>query len=302
MPPWVEPAWAYITAFLNSSVVTAFIGSVAGALGGAWAARRIAERAKQRDDITREINNTNAAMSSAIGIMNMFLGIKRQHVKRLYDEFNETKARIQEAIRDNAGRHPPAVITFDADLETLPPIHPPVDQLQTALFEKLSLQPGALMLFPVLLNAIRSFNAAVEARNSLIEKWKGRPLDLPLYFGFPANGHVDQTYPSLVDAIYTYTDDVIAFSKMIAELLAAHGDRQKKKFGKLFRGSAPSVAKFDLKRGEDLVPPKDNYADWQWVFSEKAPPALWYVRLYEKFTSSANEKKRESDEGDSKSK
>jgi gas vesicle protein len=282
----LEGTWTIARPLLDSNFVSAAIGSLAGAVGGAWAAQRIAEQAKRRDDILREIRNTNAAMALTVSITNTFLGIKRQHVKKLYDEFNETKSRVEKAIRENQGRSQPAVIEFRANLETLPATVTPIEQLQNALFEKVALEPGPLMLVPILSNSISAFNVALGARNQLISQWKGRlsePDLVPLYFGFKHKGNVDQTYPSIVDAIYTYNNDSIAFSRMLARLLNEHGNRKKAEFRKRFRGTPPNVSNFDLSKGEDVLPDEKDYADWEWVFEKKqAPPARWYSRFYEK--------------------
>lgn len=273
--------------FFNSAFVTALVGSLAGAFGGAWAAQRIAERAKQRDEILREIRNTNAAMALAISITNTFLGMKKQHVKRLYEEFQATKSRVEKAIQENKGCSPPAVVHFRADLETLPPIVTPIKQLQDAIADKVSLEPGPSMLLHILSNSISAFNNSIETRNELIKQWKGKlsePELVPLYFGFPNKGHVDQTYPSVIDAIHTYTNDAIAFSKMLGELLNQHGKRQQMEFAKRFKGPIPKVSSFDLSQAKDMLPAEEDYADWQWVFEKKqTPPARWYVRIYEKF-------------------
>ena len=95
------------------------------------------------------------------------------------------------------------------------------------------------MLLPVLSNSISSFNEAIVRRNELIERWKGKlsePALVQVYFGFSEGQHVDQTYPSLIEAIHLYANNSIMFSKMIAELLNQQGKRVQIQFKARFFG------------------------------------------------------------------
>src|ERR1700761_3778509 len=77
----------------NSNFFTAVAGALAGAFGGAWAAQRIAESSKLRDELVKEIRNTNAAASILYGIANAHLGLKKQFVKALYDNYRDEQTR-----------------------------------------------------------------------------------------------------------------------------------------------------------------------------------------------------------------
>src|SRR5215470_10303407 len=79
---------------LTSKLIAAVIPSLAGAFAGAWAAKRIAENAKLRDELRKEIRNANAAVAMLYGLANSHLGLKRQHVKKLLDTFNEELGRF----------------------------------------------------------------------------------------------------------------------------------------------------------------------------------------------------------------
>jgi hypothetical protein len=228
-------------------------------------------------------------MALAISITNIFFGMKRQHVKKLYDEFQATRARVEQDIQHNQNSQQPSVIHFRADLETLPPVVTPIERLQDVLTDRVSTEPGPSMLLPVLSNSISSFNEAIVRRNELIERWKGKlsePALVQVYFGFSEGQHVDQTYPSLIEAIHLYANDSIMFSKMIAELLNQQGKRVQIQFKARFRGPSPKLFSFDLSKGKDLIPPDDAYSDWQWVFkAEELPSKRWPAHLFEKFKS-----------------
>src|SRR5437899_2111346 len=92
----------------ESNFITALVGSLAGAFGGAWAAQRIAERTKTREELLKEIRNTNAASSMLYGIANAHLGLKSQHIQALRDKYLEegTKLELFQKAR-KAGTVPP---------------------------------------------------------------------------------------------------------------------------------------------------------------------------------------------------
>ena len=68
-------------------------------LGGAWAAQRIAERAKSKDEILKEIRATNASIILAFWICNTLILAKRQVVQPMKTRFEQDLARIDEVIK-----------------------------------------------------------------------------------------------------------------------------------------------------------------------------------------------------------
>ena len=71
-------------------------------------------------------------MALAVSITNIFFGMKRQHVKKLYDEFQATRARVEQDIQHNQNSQQPSLIHFRADLETLPPLLPRLNAYKTS--------------------------------------------------------------------------------------------------------------------------------------------------------------------------
>jgi hypothetical protein len=59
--------------FFNSVFFTAIAGSLAGAFAGARAAQRIAEKTRNKEELLREIRNTNAATMVAFGVCNSLI-------------------------------------------------------------------------------------------------------------------------------------------------------------------------------------------------------------------------------------
>ena len=267
---------AQVVAELNFT--TALIGSLAGAFGGAWAAQRIAEKSKLREDLLKEIRHTNAASSMVYGIANAHLGLKSQHIQALQDNYLEEMARFElfEKARA-AGTVPPRqIFNVNADLQTLKPLYSPVDQIQRLMFDQISITGAALFVLPILLATMQSLNESLEDRNRLVEEWKAnKPKNLvQLYLGLPDENVVDQRYKMLVEAIYRQTDDVIAFSTMIGDALYDHAIAQRKKLRERFKIEGPVVTKIDFSRFSKFIPPAKEYENFAKMFElKKATPA-----------------------------
>lgn len=268
--PTSNDAIGALKAVLESNFVTALVGSVAGAFGGAWAAQRIAERSKLRAELLNEIQQANAAASMAYGVANAHLGLKRQFVKGLREDYLEEQKRFglfQEAVR--AGKVPSRQpFHLDANLHTIQSPLSPTEAMQRLVFDRLSVSAPTLFLMPMLLASIHSLKDCLEARNALVEKWEdARPADLPfLYLGLEVGSTVDRRYQMLVEAIYSQTDDVIAFSSMIADDLHRQALRLRSEFRRRFRSDGPLVSKVDLSRFEDIMPLQADYKNFHAMF------------------------------------
>jgi hypothetical protein len=187
--PNLMSAWddfsANVQALAESNFGTAVVGSLAGAFGGAWAAQRIAERSKIREDLIKEIRNTNAAAGMIYGIANSYLGLKRQFVQRLKDHYEEQKERLelfQKAKR--SGTVPPQQqFDLDADLQSLKPVYSPLEPLHELLFTHISLSGAELFVVPLLFSSIQYATEAISDRNRLVESWRAdRPNNLVEFY------------------------------------------------------------------------------------------------------------------------
>jgi hypothetical protein len=265
-----QDSFATTATFAESNFITALVGSLAGAFGGAWAAQRLAERTKLREELLKEIRNTNAASTMLYGIANAHLGLKSQHVKSLQDKYLEESTKLDLFLKARkAGTVPPQqVFQFNADLQTLKPLFSPTEQIQRLMFDQISITGAALFVLPVLLATIQSLNETILDRNRLVENWKeSRPKDfVQVYFGLEQDGMVDQRYKMLVDAIYRQTDDVIAFSTMIADALYEHARAQREKLRKRFRIDGPVVTNIDFSRFNEFIPPAEEYKNFAAMF------------------------------------
>jgi hypothetical protein len=287
IPSWHD-ALAKAVPFAESNFITALVGSLSGAFGGAWAAQRIAERTNLRQELVKEIRNTNAASSMLYGIANAHLGLKSQHIKSLHDKFREEETNLDLFLKaKEAGTVPPQqVFQFNADLQTLKPQLSPTEQIQRLMFDEISITGAVLVVLPILMATMQSLNETLLDRNRLVEEWKAnQPRDFPrVYFGLEQDGIIDQRYRMLVEAIYNHTDDVIAFSTMIGDALYTHAIAQRQKLRGRFRIDGQAITKIDFSRFKDFIPPAKEYENFAAMFeaTQAAPaPKLWlHQRLW----------------------
>jgi hypothetical protein len=265
--------------YSNSPFLTAVIGSLAGAFAGAYGGYKIVERGKVRDDLLKEIRNTNAATMVSFGICNSLLATKQRLAKPLKEKYDSKKIELLEHIRrKKAGEIPDVTFEFQADFEsfTLPPLA--MDILQTQVFEKLSLVGRPLLLVTTLRQAIHTLEHALGTRNALIESYKAKsPLEpnflLTRYFGLPyRGGQVKEEYPASLQAAYEPTDSVIFFSHLLCQDLGEHGDHISTEFTKGFGRGAPTIAKPDFTKAiaANLMPPAEGFSEWVGMFTKKS--------------------------------
>jgi len=212
--------WSAVKDALNSTFCTSLIGALAGAFAGATAAQRLAERGKAHEELLKEIRNTNAATAIAFGICNNALSLKKQYVKGLkeqyikqlteLDEFN-TKIFTGEIKKGES-------FWYEANLQLIQPPLLLIDTLQTLMFERLSIIGRPLHTLQALVSSVQTVNDSLTKRNELIE-WYKSMYDgdndglAPYYFGqYDGKGKINKEYPSVINAIYTSTDNTIFYS------------------------------------------------------------------------------------------
>jgi hypothetical protein len=97
---WLLAAWDSCAIFWNSNfgaaVISALIGSLAGAWGGAHAIQRIAERATRREALRKEVLKTNAAIGQTYSLVTTFLNLKEQFFVPISRRFSEIEEIVHE--------------------------------------------------------------------------------------------------------------------------------------------------------------------------------------------------------------
>ena len=263
---------------LNSNFAIAVIGGLAGAFGGALGAQHIVERSKQRDDLLKELRNTNAATMVAFTACNTALALKKQHVQPMYELFAHEKEALRnfKEQRATGQRQGNAEYRFVTDLRVFPAAVVPIETLKDLAFNKISAYGRALALVSVLEQSLLGLKEAIMKRDLLVQRFAsgGIPAEQAhlYYFGMPLpTGDTNQEYPDLVEAIHSYVDDIAFFSALLCDDLIAHGRRIHKAFAQKFGKGAPSVSTADFSgpRQTGLLPPDTQYADWLNAFAEQ---------------------------------
>lgn len=272
-------SWHHIRDFASSNLFTTISGTIFAAYAGAFGAQKIIQKSNNKEILLKEIRNTNAAIMVAFTICNFFLGLKKQHVKSLKDTFDKQKESLVQFEQEyKLGKIPKGnTFNFTADFETIPISPVPVDVLQTLVFEKISVDGRPLSLTTTLNQTATHLADSIKYRNQLIEKFRANsPLPddflVQVYFGMPdKNGHIDNSYPSIIEAIYHYTDSCIYFSTRLCQDLIEHGERIKKIYIEKYDKRVPTIKKLDFTQAEKegLMPNSKDLEDWINMFKNK---------------------------------
>lgn len=269
---------AWLGSVLNSEFSIAILGGFVGAAGGALAAQNIAERAKRREDLLKELRNTNAAIIVSFSICNAALALKKQHVQSMHEQFAKEKELLHEFLTQRGKGALPADAEhmIAADLRTFPAPTTALETLKALVFEKISAYGRALALVSVLDQSLVGLRESIAKRDAWVHRFSSGSVPKSTfkdyYFGLQLpNGDTNQEYPDLVFAIYSYTDDVIFFSKLLCADLIKHGDAVRKPLTNKSEKGVPRVSTADFAgpRASGLLPPDDQYSDWLNGFTEQ---------------------------------
>ena len=266
--------------FLNSNIIIAIVGGFAGAIGGALGAQRIVERSRKREERLKELRYTNAAIMVAHTICNAALALKKQHVQPMREEFLKLRADLEafKAKRDAKQIAPDVEFHLQMDMRTYPAPIVPIETLKHIVFQEISAVGRPLALVAVIEQSLIGLSGAIAKRDQLIQRFVSGEIPenkhAHFYFGLPLQGgHLNQEYPDLVEAIYSYVDDLAFFSYQLCSDLMKHGAKVRealiiKKPSK----QVPHVSEADfsgpLKSG--LLPPDSQYGDWVNAFVERS--------------------------------
>lgn len=265
--------------FLNSNIVIAFVGGFTGAIGGALGAQRIVERSRKRQERLKELRYTNAAIMVAHTICNAALSLKKQHVQSMRENFLNMKSDLEafKAKRDAGQIASDVEFHLQMDMRTYPAPIVPIETLKHVVFQELSAVGRPLALVAVIEQSLIGLNNSIAKRDQLIQRFATGKVpankQVQYYFGLPLQGgHINQEYPDLVEAIYSYVDDLAFFSYQLCNDLMKHGAKVRDALIKKPSKQVPNVSEVDfsgpLKSG--LMPPDSQYSDWMNAFVERA--------------------------------
>ncbi len=284
---WWASVWPVLQPYLPLfALVVAIIIPLSASFFGAWTAQRIAERNRFRDDIVKEIRNTNAAISLAMSVCNIAMALKRQQVTVVKRDFDEAKASYVEHMRlrkigQIQGNTP---YRFTLALMTLPPPKFAIDSMRSLVLDRISVVGRPLHLAVELAEFAGRLVGAMDARNQLIEAIKkngGINTDegARRLFGLPfGDGQHDLTFEQTLAAIVTITDDMIFFSYTLCKDLQKHGHWLVGAYRKRVGGRFPHITDIDFSEriADGTIPPAEQFADYMTKFVERKPtPTRW---------------------------
>lgn len=270
------------------SLFTTIIGALAGAGIGAWAAGYISEKNKTREQLTKEIRDTNAAIILALGVMNSGISLKKQFINTLKKDYEEQREKCWEIMRKMAAGQPQSDFPKISLLE-LQEIAPPITHLQEIVFSRLSTAGRSLASATELTDAVINLNSALKRRNQLITQFKNN--DFPpgarkehFCFGLPyGNGQTNEEYGDSIKGISLYSDDIIFFGSELCADLQEHGESLVNMYKRnRLGGQTPVINQLDLSeaRKAGWIPDAEDYKGWTSGFEAKKKEhrRRWFAR------------------------
>jgi hypothetical protein len=279
----------HLWSLLNSQFFASFLSAAFGAWFGAWAAQRNAVAAKQEEHLEAQLRHANTAITLTGSIVNTAASLKRQHVKKLKEDYDRQKATFQEAQRASAKGDGPNEVRIQADFETLERVEVPIARLLVAVFDQLTLPARPLLAAPALARGVESLNEFIEYRNQLIYEFrqKGQHHGLPLLqflFGLrDSSGNVDNRYGSAIDCLHGAADQCLFFGKLLAEDLMVHAERCRTRLKAVTGVDPPKITEihFDTKEFAEVMPPDTEFAGWTSMIEihKPGPPLSRWARF-----------------------
>lgn len=261
------------------TAAAAFITALVGAWFGASAAQKIAKKAKRIDELTAEIRAVNTGITIGNAILNAALSSKAQCIKPVKVRYEAQRAKYTAALKSGAGGGP-------LEIDHLRFLHEstPVGDLQQLVMQKISSSAPALRATLALAYSDTRLREAIAQRNLCLDRFAKKDLppgfSLPeLYFGIANEAGHNKEYPSTLEAICSYNDEMIFFALKLCKYLEGHGEVLVKEFKELSDEPVGIITvneKVAYKTG--LVPSTDGFESWLDAYREvRAPrPRKWW--------------------------
>jgi len=164
--------WDFLNSNFGTALVTAAAGAAAGAIAGALLAQMIAGRAETRSAQISEIRSTNAAALLAVGIVNSFIGQKRQFVLPMVHDLEETGERFTAWLAKVQSTPQPEPFEFRTVFRTFGPVQMPIEHLREILFNRIASDSFTLTVYQLLDQAIANSQDALARRNAMVEEFR----------------------------------------------------------------------------------------------------------------------------------
>jgi hypothetical protein len=262
--------------FAASEAFKTLVAGAFGAFFGAWGAQIIISRNQNRQAVVTELNCINAALGLLLSILQIFIGLKQQHVGPMLDRYAKQQKAYVEGVPEAKQASQAQVVRIQFDLQTLSPVRTPTEALERLVFEKISFRGRGPSAAVDLIASIDSLAKSIAYRNELVEELRIAKVPHPQlaqkYFGVPTSeGVVDERLQSNLRGIYEQTDNCIFFSRQLADDLVAYGKRLWRRHRWKYLRPLPKMAITDWSLAENagLIPSNEQYAQWLKRFKPK---------------------------------
>jgi hypothetical protein len=222
----------------------------------------------------------NAAHELSVAIANIFLGVKRQLVVPLNENFERIRASYANHQTMMKAGTQAATFHFTADMQSLTLPATPHVALEKMIFEKTLIRGRALAALVTLVGAIDGLAIAIKARNQMVEdrraaQWTDQERTEFLLGLRSASGVIDQRFPTNLAAITAQTDFCIFYAKTLATDLAQYANDLRAKEKWFYRLRVPKIAETNWSYPEKmgLMPKEDDYRSWLRGFEPQ--PTRW---------------------------
>lgn len=275
MDSWDKFEWFPFVMTATAALITALVG----AWLGAWAAQRIAKKAKRTDELTAEIRAVNTGITLGLAILNSALSSKDQYIKPVKVRYEAQRASFIAALKTGTGE---LRLVID-QLRFLHVSMPTVD-LQQLVMQKISSSAFALRVALALVDSDARLRDAINQRNLCLDRYAKKDFPpgftLPeLYFGIANQIGQNKEYPSTLEAICSYNDEVIFFALKLCKDLEVHGQTLVRELKKLTDEPVGIITvNEDAAYKTGLVPSTDGFKSWLDGYREvRAPrPRKWW--------------------------
>lgn len=285
---WLSLAWQWVIQLVSSHLFESGLVALAGAYFGAKTAQGTAARNKLRDELTKEIRDTNAAISLAFAISNSVMALKRQHLGSLKEGFDKDKKDLIEFERKRkTGEiqgNKEYVVRCDFRYLAVP--NPPTDTLQAHVVDRLSVVGRPLNLAVAIAESAVALRESIANRNEQIKAFRSEGVKrdrafMARFFGLPTgDGEVDEIYSTTLDAMVLHADCLIYFTYLLCDDLQVHGARLVDRYRKRSK-QAPRVTQVDFApaKANNLIPPESEFESWSTAFVKLPEPLTRWERV-----------------------
>jgi hypothetical protein len=207
----------------------------------------------------------------AFSICSKFLGLKRQIILPMYEDYQQGRREFTEARQAFADGDRSRTAEFVGNFQTISPIWLPTESLEKQIIERISIRGRGLAAAVDLISVVDALDQSIKNRTDLISEFykdtTSTRMDLALkYYGLQnTRGVTDEKFYSNAEALYKQTDDCIFFSKVLADDLFEYERRLcRRSMWRGFRLPVPKLVreKWNFPETRRLLPNESNYVDW----------------------------------------